>query len=125
MSATRNSTDALLDSFDAGEDMSEYFDFDHPEKRCIILISPTGKSSASMSTFLPGWLRRSIMRLRALVLTDRLLLRCGYLNAWMMSRPSERPCNRLRPSAPRGVCLDRVAGYGVSYRYFLLGDAIA
>ena len=30
MSATRN-TDALLDSFDAGEDMSEYFDFDHPE----------------------------------------------------------------------------------------------
>lgn len=31
MSATRNNTDALLDSFDAGEDMSEYFDFDHPE----------------------------------------------------------------------------------------------
>ena len=74
MSATRNNTDALLDSFDAGEDMSEYFDFDHPE-------FPTGKSSASMSTFLSGWLRHSIMRLRALVLTDRLFLRCGYLNA--------------------------------------------
>lgn len=31
MIATRNNIDALLDSFDAGEDMSEYFDFDHPE----------------------------------------------------------------------------------------------
>ncbi len=31
MSATRNNTDALLDSFDAGEDMSEYFDFDYLE----------------------------------------------------------------------------------------------
>ena len=31
MSATRNNTDALLDSFNAGEDMSEYFDFAYLE----------------------------------------------------------------------------------------------
>lgn len=31
MSTTRKNTDALLKSFDAGENMGEYFDFDHPE----------------------------------------------------------------------------------------------
>lgn len=31
MSATCNSKDALLESFDAGEDMGTYFDLDHPE----------------------------------------------------------------------------------------------
>ncbi|MBM6998877.1 CopG family transcriptional regulator [bacterium] len=31
MSETRSDRDALLESFDAGEDMDRYFDFDHPE----------------------------------------------------------------------------------------------
>ena len=101
MSATRNNTDALLDSFDAGEDMSEYFDFDHPEF--------PNREVKRVNVDFPVWMVTALDNEAARIGVNRQ----AVFKMWVSERlDDERPCNLLRPSAPRGVVRPSLLGTG-------------
>lgn len=84
MNATRIDDDAPLESFDSGENMEVYFDFEHSE-------FPNREVKRVNVDFPCGWLRRSIVRRLALESTAKRSSRCESPSVLTMGVQSGLP----------------------------------
>lgn len=89
MSETRKDRDALLESFDAGEDMDEYFDFEHSEF--------PNREVKRVNVDFPVWMVKALDREAARVGVNRQ----AVIKMWVSERLDDERARRgtARPAA--------------------------